>query len=288
MSDSHVKFHSSGRKRMILVIDDEAINRMMLGNMLEEQYEVVYAASGEEALLQIRRYKDSLSIILLDLILPDINGLQVLQTLRDDPELSRIPVIVMSSDTGSEVACLNIGAIDFIPKPYPVQQVVLARVLRIIELSEDRDIIHRTEKDQLTGLYTPEYFYRYAEQFDQHHQHLTMDAIVLDINHFHMINERYGKAYGDEVLKRLSSRIRDIIDVSEGIACRRTADTFLLYCPHQADYASFLDSISQCMIDDSGKEGRIRLRMGVVPEVDKSIDIERRFDHAKAAADTVR
>ena len=288
MPDSHVKFHSSGAKRMVLVVDDEAINRYILGNILEEHYDVIYAATGAEALSQTRLHKDSLSVILLDLILPDINGLQILRELKDDPELSLIPVIVMSADTGSEVECLSIGAMDFISKPYPPPQVIQARVLRIIELSEDRDIIKWTERDHLTGLYTQEYFFRYAAQYDQHHKELPMDAMILDINHFHVINERYGKAYGDEVLKRVAERVRDIVKSSDGIVCRRGADTFLVYCPHRTDYAEIIDNASLGLAGESGKESRIRLRMGVYSEVDKTIDIERRFDHAKTAADSVR
>ena len=69
-----------------------------------------------------------------------------------------LPVIVMTADQEAEVECLNLGATDFIPKPYPKQEVVLARILRTIELFEDRDIIRWTERDQLTGLYNKEYF----------------------------------------------------------------------------------------------------------------------------------
>lgn len=69
---------------------------------------------------------------------------------------ARLPVIVMTSDSESEVECLSLGASDFIPKPYPRQQVVLARILRTIELYEDRDTLRWTERDQLTGLYNKE------------------------------------------------------------------------------------------------------------------------------------
>ena len=178
---------------------------------------------------------DQLSLILLDLILPDMHGLDILRTLKAEPRCAAIPVIIMTSDKDSEVESLTIGASDFIPKPYPMPKVVQARILRTIELSEDRDIIRSTEQDSLTGLYNRDYFYRYAEQFDLHHKDMSMDAIVVDVNHFHMINERYGKAYGDEVLKRIGEKVRDIVKDSGGIVCRREADTFLVYCPHRTD-----------------------------------------------------
>jgi len=287
MPDNYVNILPAER-RLVLVIEDETINREILGGILEERYDVIYAENGAEALSQTRLHKDSLSVILLDLILPDINGLQILREVKNDSELSHIPVIVMSADTQSEVECLNIGAIDFISKPYPTPQVIFARVQRIIELSEKRDTIQWIERDHLTGLYTQDFFFRYASQFDMYHKNVSMDAILLDINHFHVINERYGKAYGNEVLKRVAERIEDLIKDSEGFGCRRGSDTFLIYCPHRTDYAEIIDSVSLGLAGEEGKENRVRLRMGVYSDVDKTIDIERRFDHAKTAADTVR
>jgi len=282
MPDTHLKFHSSNGKRQILIVDDEIINRELLGAILAEQYDVILAETGARALDNMYANKDTLSLILLDLILPDMHGLDILRQIKGDPQLTHIPVIVVTSDRDAEVESLTIGAIDFIPKPYPMPKVVQARVLRTIELSEDRDIIRSTERDNLTGLYNREYFYRYAEQFDTYHKELEMDAIVVDINHFRMINERYGKAYGDDVLKRIGEKIRDTVSGSGGIVCRRESDTFLVYCPHGIDYAVILENAS------AGLDARVRLRMGVYSGVDKSIDIERRFDRAKMAADTVR
>ena len=231
---------------------------------------------------------DQLSLILLDLILPDMHGLDILRTLKAEPRCAAIPVIIMTSDKDSEVESLTIGASDFIPKPYPMPKVVQARILRTIELSEDRDIIRSTEWDSLTGLYNRDYFYRYAEQFDLHHKDMSMDAIVVDVNHFHMINERYGKAYGDEVLKRIGEKVRDIVKDSGGIVCRREADTFLVYCPHRTDYAEILEQASAGLAGEGRADSRVRLRMGVYSDVDKTLEIERRFDRAKLAAGSAR
>ena len=139
----------------------------------------------------------------------------------------------------------------------------------------------------LTGLYNRDYFYRYARQFDQHYKDLDMDAIVVDVHHFHMVNERYGKAYGDEVLKNISDKLREVFYESGAIICRKMADTFMVYCPHRTDYQELLDWITEGLSGDN-TNNRIRLRMGVYPIVDKSIEMEQRFDRAKLAADTVR
>ena len=288
MPERNLKFHSSNGKRRILVVEDERINQELLRLILEETYDLVMAGTGAEALAEVKEHYDILSLILLDLNLPDMHGLDVLRQLKADGRYSRLPVIVMTADKEAEVESLSLGAIDFIPKPYPQPKVVHARVLRTIELSEDRDIIRWTERDQLTGLYNREYFYRYAGQFDVYHKELPTDAIVIDINHFHVINDRYGKAYGDELLKRVGERIRDMVQDEGGIVCRREADTFLVYCPHRASYVELLEAAAVSLERDGRSESRVRLRMGAYSNVDKTIDIERRFDRAKLAADTVK
>ena len=288
MPNNQSKFHSVNGKRSILIVEDEPINQEILRFMLEDSYELLVADTGKAALETVSANRDTLSLILLDLNLPDMHGLDVLRQVKAGMETARIPIIVMTAEKDAEVECLSIGAIDFIPKPYPQPKVVLARVLRTIELSEDRDIIRSTERDHLTGLYNREYFYRYAAQFDVYHKDLPTDAIVLDINHFHMINERYGKAYGDDVLRRIGEKVRNVVKDDNGIVCRREADTFLVYCPHRQDYSAILESAS-VMLEAKGKDQvRVRLRMGVYSNVDKTIDIERRFDRAKLAADTVK
>ena len=288
MLKSHEKFHSTNGKRQILVVDDEAINRELMGLTLENEYEVLYAENGQKALEIVQEEKDTLSLVLLDLMMPVMSGKEVLRAIKQNPETRLIPVIVLTADQKAEVESLNQGAADFIPKPYPEPGVILARILRTIELSEDRQIIQGTERDPLTGLYNREYFYRYAEQFDQFHKDLEMDAIVIDVNHFHMINERFGTAYGDEVLRHIGERVWEMVSDNGGIVCRREADTFMVYCPSGKDYKAILDTAAVGLAGEDSVNNRVRLRMGVYSGVDKKMEIERRFDRAKMAADTVK
>ena len=288
MPDNQLEFHSAYGKRRILIVEDELINQEMLKIVLDDVYDIISAETGAEALARLAEGSETISLVLLDLNLPDMHGLDVLKQMKADSRSARIPVIVMTAEKDAEVESLTLGAIDFIPKPYPQPKVIHARVLRTIELCEDRDIIRSTERDHLTGLYNREYFYRYAAQYDVYHKDQPTDAIVLDINHFHIINERYGKNYADEVLKRIGEKVLDAVRASGGIVCRREADTFLAYCPHRGDYAEILENASVTLRGDGRNENRVRLRMGVYASVDKSIDIERRFDRAKLAADTVK
>ena len=275
-------------KRHVLIVEDEEINQMILGDMLGDNYEILYASDGIEALEQVKNHKDDLAIVLMDLNMPRMGGMEVLKVMKAEDELKDIPVIVLTADQHAEVDCLRIGAIDFIPKPYPSSEIVLARVNRCIELTEKRDIIQSTERDSLTNLLNLDYFLRYVRMYDQHYNEMPMDAIVLDVNHFHMLNERYGKQYSDSVLTRIGKRVRQISREIGGVCCRRAADTFLIYCPHTENYEDILDKASEGLVDEEVSKNRVRLRMGVYSQVDKSLQIERRFDYANNAANTVK
>ena len=287
MLKSHEIFHSANGKRLILIAEDEFVNREILKEILQDDYELLFAENGKEALEVIRERADMLALVILDLIMPEMNGMDVLKQAQADPATSKIPVIVITTDQEAEVESLTEGASDFIPKPYPKPDVIRARALRAIELREDRQIISSTERDELTGLYNREYFYRYAEQYDHYHKHVSMDAIVFNINHFHMINERFGRARGDSVLRHVGQTLREMVKDVNGIVCRREADIFLVYCPHGKDYAEMLERASARLSSEGEEDSPIWMRMGVYPNVDKTIEIERRFDRAKTAADTV-
>ncbi|MBR1685941.1 MAG: response regulator, partial [Clostridia bacterium] len=194
MLKTHENFHAANGKRLILIVDDEEINRELLCAMLEEHFEIVMAENGLRALEIVREKKDMISLVLLDLLMPGMHGLEVLGTLKRDAALRQLPVIVMTSEQSAEVESLQLGAIDFIPKPYPQPEVILARIQRTIELSEDRDIIQSTEREDMTGLFNREFFFRYAEQYDRFHPDQEMDAVALDVNRFHLINEMFGRA----------------------------------------------------------------------------------------------
>ena len=275
-------------KRHILIVEDEQINQMILGRMLGDGYDILYASDGIAALEQVKTHKDDIAMVMLDLQMPRMSGMEVLKIMKEEEELRSIPIIVMTADQTAEVDCLKIGAIDFIPKPYPSAEIVQTRVTRCIELTEKRNIIQSTERDSLTNLLNLDYFLRYVRMYDQHYPEMPMDAIVLDVNHFHMLNERYGKQYGDSVLARIGRQVRQISREVGGVACRRSADIFYIYCPHMDDYESILDKASEGLVDEDVSANRVRLRMGVYSQVDKSLQIERRFDYAKTAANTVK
>lgn len=269
-------------KRTILVADDEFINREILNEMLKDDYNVLTAEDGEKAYEIVKNNSSTISLILLDLIMPRMGGLEMLSIIKNKDKLSGIPVIVLTTDQESEVISLNTGASDFIPKPYPQADVVKARIRRAIELSEERQIISDTQNDTMTGLFTGEYFYEYSEVFDKYHPDTEMDAVVLGINNYQVVHERYGKQKCIELLHFIADEIRNQYTDNECILCHKDVDLFFIYCHHFDDHESRLQKISEAV--DLSYSG-VRLEMGIYGFADKNIDISKRFVRARLAYD---
>ena len=273
--------------RQVLIADDELINRELLRNMLEDEYDVITASDGSEALDIIRANSETISLVLLDLMMPKINGFEVLEAIISDEKTKHIPVIVLTSEKSAEVDCLKLGASDFISKPFELPEVIKARVNRSIELSEDTHIIQLTERDPLTKLYNDQFFFEYAHEIDVHHPEWDMDSIVINVNHFRLVNELHGRDYGDEVLIAVADRIRDLLEQVEGIAARSDADNFYLYIRHQDNSEELLHRMGEGVRNQMDRTS-IWLRMGLYDYTNEKIDIEKRFENATSACNTLR
>mgnify|MGYP002626560297 FL=1 len=142
----------------VLIVDDEQVNREMLGNILQDQYDILYAIDGKQALEILEREGENISLVLLDLLMPNMSGGEVLKQMNRNGMIKNIPVIVLTSDKSSEIVSLKTGAADFLTKPYDSSEVILARVKHSIELFENTKIIKATGFDSLTRLYTGDFF----------------------------------------------------------------------------------------------------------------------------------
>ncbi|MCR4638795.1 bifunctional diguanylate cyclase/phosphodiesterase [Ruminococcus sp.] len=276
-----------GLRRSILIVDDDYIAREILGKILKDQYEISYAENGVIALDIIKRDKLKLSLVILDLHMPQMDGYSLLKLLRSDNELRRIPVIVLISEKGAEVESLKIGAADFITKPFDMPEVICARVSHSIELAEDSVIIHETERDELTGLFHKEFFFQYGKRLDELNNHMPMDAVMIDINRFHIVNELYGRRYGDQVLRTVGESLHELVSKNGGIACRRDNDQFYVYLPHNDELKGKLPHYI-AVIDKRINDSSISLRFGVYSDDGSEKCMEHRFDYARLACQKLR
>ncbi len=278
----------SNLKKSVLIVDDEAVNRKLLGYMIESEYNVIYAENGVQALSVIRDNVGIISLVLLDLLMPKMDGYEVLKHMKRDKHMKLIPVIVLTSENSAEVKSLKLGAVDFIQKPYSMPEVILARVRRSIELVERSRLIHTTRNDALTGLYTREYFYEYCANYDTYNFNVETDAIAVNVNRFHLINELHGHNYGDNILQAIAEEIKHITDSKKGMACRCAPDTFFIYCPAGLNYKKLLAGIDRAVRREAESSSRISLRMGIYEKCDKSVGIAQRFERAIIASNVLK
>lgn len=271
-------------RKHILIADDIEANRDMLGELLEDDYGIFYASDGLETLAMLREHKDEIALLILDLYMPNMTGREVMREMQVDEELMLIPVIVLTVDQNAELDSLKIGAMDFISKPYPDIEIVKARIAKCIELSENRDLIRRTERDKLTGLYNIDYFVRYVNLLDRQRKGTAFDAFVCDVNRFHALNEQYGRQFGDLVLRSIGIGIKKLARKTGGIGCRKSGDTFLLYCPHRDDYEQLIEKFTADLYVEKDTAKKVTLRFGVFSNAEQETEVEQRFDYAGIAA----
>ena len=147
------------KRKSVLIIEDNELNLEMLSLIIDKDFNVVKAHNGLEALNYLKTSFNDISLILTDIYMPIMNGYEFLDNLKKDPQLSLIPVIVMTQANSDEeeLLALKHGANDFLPKPYK-PQIILHRISNMINLRETSSLINIIKRDNLTGLYTKEYF----------------------------------------------------------------------------------------------------------------------------------
>ncbi|WP_026504586.1 EAL domain-containing protein [Butyrivibrio sp. NC3005] len=163
---------------------------------------------------------------------------------------------------------------------------LLARMKAEKRALERQKLIDATERDSLTRLYTRNFFFEYANRMYKENPYNKMDAIVINIEQFHVVNAIYGWDFGDKVLTNLALDIKKFITENDGIACRAQADRFNIYFKHFDDYQQIFDRFQKCL-DECTPNVNILLRMGVMPW-QSGIEPVQLFDRARAACNMTR
>lgn len=284
----NISHYKDNIKRTILIVDDEYINRALLDNIVNQEYNTLFAEDGEEALKLMNDTNYHISLVLLDLMMPKINGFEVLDIVRQDERLKKVPIIVLTSELSAEVTSLQKGAVDFISKPFEAPDVILARIKKAIDLEEYVEVIKNTERDHLTGLFTKHYFFEYINEYEEYKTSINMDAVVLNIKRFHLINEIRGHLYGDLVLSFIGKKLKELFDYYEGIVCRTDGDTFYLFFEHQDDIENTLDKYLIKPVVDKFHNLYLSFRIGIYQNVPVDANIEDVFECALHACNLLR
>ena len=289
MSDNLSKNDPLGMiRRKVLIVDDQSINREILGEILKDGYEVLYSEDGRKALEIMRDNGAELAAVLLDLTMPVMDGYEVLRIKMNDAAISGIPVLVATQRDGDEeeIKALSLGAVDFLTKPYK-PEIIRYRVANTIMLKESRSMLDMVERDSVTGLYTKEFFYSYADRLMRENPETSYDLLEADIDNFKLVNDLYGKDIGDRLLKALAAILMDSISLLGGFASHVIADDFVCILPHREDYDEFLQSILE-MLEKEKDIPVVKLRFGIYNISDTEIPVNIMCDRVTMATDAAK
>ncbi|HEV2678805.1 MAG TPA: diguanylate cyclase [Aliidongia sp.] len=220
-------------KHRILIVDDAATNIEILNEVLGAEYDSLFAMDGVTALrLAVEQEPD---LILLDVVMPGLDGHEVCRRLKADPRTKGIPVIFISglSDESDEAKGLEIGAIDYITKPFS-PPIVRARVRNHLQLKRYQDMLERLlVLDGLTGIANRRRFDEALEHewLRSRRQGTTMSLIIIDVDCFKLYNDNYGHAAGDECLKRVANVLAEGVHRPSDLVARYGGEEFVVIMP---------------------------------------------------------
>ncbi|MDO4960924.1 MAG: EAL domain-containing protein [Eubacteriales bacterium] len=283
---------SASGKRTVLIIDDSETDRQLLKEILMEEYYVLEAGDGREGMDMLKAHLKEISLVMLDIVMPVMDGYEFLREVRRDALLSLVPVIVAANakTSASEEKCIELGAADFVSKPYNTK-ILLGRIGNTIRLRESAAALSVVEYDDLTGLYTRQAFYHHAEILLRNNPDKHYSLIVSDIDDFKAINEKYGEGMGDAVLKAGSRSLKYAAEMGMLVG-RYGGDQFVSmmeYDPKSDDSDGAADFMEKMIdgIESSFPIKGLRLKMGIYDDVDHELPISILCDRAIMAVRSI-
>ena len=244
------------KQTLILIVDDLPQNLQVLGSILRKAgYQLAVSTNGKQVMSMMD--KISPDLILLDVMMPEMNGHEVCQWLKKNEKTNHIPVIFLTAKTETEdiVKGFELGAVDYITKPFNSTE-LLARVKTHIELKKNRDVILKliTELEQknkileelavtdgLTKIYNHKHIIdRLTSEINGSKRHgNSLSIIMFDIDYFKNINDTYGHPFGDKVLVKVSNTIKEELRSIDEIG-RYGGEEFLVILRNTDKEGSFI------------------------------------------------
>jgi diguanylate cyclase (GGDEF)-like protein len=263
---------SSQPRPRILLVDDEYIYIALLADTLDTDYEIVYATDSATAIEIATNTKPDL--VLLDVMMPDINGYEICTRLKEDDRTKDIPIIFVTSigDVEAETRGLKLGAVDYITKPFSPGP-VKARVSTHIKLQAAQErLTLLAATDGLTGLRNRAHFDKMlAYEYSRHARSGgELSLILLDVDYFKAFNDTYGHICGDDCLRKVAHAIAGAASRLTDVVARYGGEEFVLLLPETSLRGSLIlaEKVRKC-ISDLGlphrlsSEGHITASFGV-------------------------
>jgi len=261
----------------LLVIDDDFEFVTMMQLMLSlHGFNIDIAYSGEEGLRKIQG--NSYDVVLLDVMMPGMSGFEVCKEIRKIKESTQLPVILLTAKGEKDdiIEGINAGANDYITKPFE-SEILIAKINALVKLKELQDELEKKNKllenlaitDGLTGVYNYRFFYqKLKEEFERAKRYETpLACIMMDLDFFKNINDKYGHMVGDTVLIELATKITENIRKNDVFA-RYGGEEFVLLLPHTSENGAYNEAerIRKAVENfhfSHVEEGEVKISLGI-------------------------
>lgn len=270
------------------MISDNEHDKNALAAALGGKYDIVFADSIEEAMTSFDSYTETLLLIILDMGSVSDENYGLLQRFKKHELLRYIPVIMTVENYGeeSEIKALDSGAAGIVTRPFS-PEIIKRRVDNIIDLHESLTVIKAMVYDQLTGLYSKEYFHRKIRSVLANNPDKQYDLICSDIEKFKLINDMFGFAEGDRILCEVALAMRNLFG-SDSSCARIGPDTFAALVEHRDEFCEEDCIKSVNCINSLPIPTSISLKFGVYSITDKAMPVTQMCDRAVLAVQSIK
>ncbi|MEG1773704.1 MAG: EAL domain-containing protein, partial [Oscillospiraceae bacterium] len=279
--------------KTILVVDDNMVNRAILSKLLSEEYAVLEAENGEVALKLLREHSDEIVAMMLDIFMPVMDGYAVLEALRGDARYRNFSIIVTTgnSNNDNEIKALELGAWDFVTKPYNVK-IISFRLKNAIDrsqLSALKRLKYLSEYDALTGIFNKTKFFDATREMMDTHRAERFVFLRFDVDRFQLINSFFGAAEGDKLLIYIAEHLKDDANGLGLVTFGRIESDIFGFCmPYHRSSTEYMIERSKGLLVAYNPNYDIVPSVGVYLVEDPSISVEEMYNRATLAAKTCK
>lgn len=277
-------------KQLILIVEDEMINRRILKKILAETYDIIEAENGAVAWNILKEKKYKVSAVLLDIVMPVMNGYMFLEKITQHA-MTELPVIVMTgeADNETERRVLDAGAWDFVTKPYQ-PKVLLSRLRNAIarrQVSVYEKMQKMAAHDSLTGLYNRARMFSRTRQLLDENPEQQFLFLRVDVDHFALYNSAFGEEEGDKLLCYLGKIFAEMAESYKPVSYgRMNADIFCACVRYGGDEKQLLRVVHEVQkrLSEYRNDYLLEISVGAYVLKDTTLSVEECYLRASMGA----
>ncbi len=290
--------HSNKRYRA-LIVDDSEMNREILKEILADELDITEVDNGEDACEYMINHSGEINIVILDLVMPGMDGFEVLRFMKYKHLSDTLPVIMISADSDENniEKAFDLGVIDFLSRPFS-ERIVIRRVMTTIrlfrrqkELVDELDRQYKADDmriDDLTGLDYKQTFYNKVYTHLRGNPNDRLLMIAIDVDHFKLFNSYYGWESGDRYLKFIAKYLKEFTQRFGGIAGYLGGDDFALLAPYKRQELLTFGNMVWKSPELSNYEVGFAPKVGIYEIQDPLEAVGSIYDHAKIALENIK